>query len=326
MPNTINERYSRQIQLERVGEVGQQKMAQARVLVIGAGGLSATLLPILAASGVGYLRIYDADTIELSNLHRQILFRMSDLNHNKAITAQLHLHQLNPNIQIEAFAEAVDKHNLMQALDNIDLVVDAADRFKVTYLLSDVCHQLHIPLVSASVLEEHGYVGGFCGQNAPSYRAIFPELPQRLQSCQSAGVLASTVATLASLQAHMVLNIILQQTPSALGQMLNLDLASWHLQSFRFDHAPEPVDLWQWLELSELNADDYLIELRNDIEQPLPVHSNIHRHTLQQLQNNPPHIDRRQRIVCICSSGVRAQQARHILKQHGYTQIAICSS
>ena len=321
-----NERYQRQVQLERVGETGQRKLAQARVLVVGAGGLSATLLPILAASGVGSIKIYDADVIELSNLHRQILFRMPDIGHYKAMTAQLHLQALNPDIRIEAYAESINKKNASEALQDVDVVVDAADRFQVTYLLSDICHQRQIPLVSASVLEEHGYVGAFCGQSAPSYRAIFPELPKHMQSCQSAGVLASTVATLASLQAHMVLNIILEQIPSALGQMLNLDLATWHMQSFRFDHAPEPEDQWLWLELDEINNEDYVIELRNDIEQPLPVYPTVQRHTLDALKNHPLQLRFDQRIVCICQSGVRAQQARLLLKQQGYTQVAICSS
>ena len=92
-----NQRYSRQMQMPQVGELGQQRLQQAKVLVVGAGGLAASLLPILAASGVGYLRLYDADRVELSNLHRQILFRMSDIGEYKVLAAQQHLQQLNPD-------------------------------------------------------------------------------------------------------------------------------------------------------------------------------------------------------------------------------------
>lgn len=313
-----NARYARQIQLPQVGSHGQQQLQAARVLVVGAGGLAASLLPILAASGVGYLRIYDADRVELSNLHRQIVFRMADLGAFKAIAVAQHLKQLNPEIDIESRTEHIHSSNLAAALQDIDLVVDAADRFATTYLLSDACFMQKIPLISASVLAEQGYVGGFCGQSAPSYRALFPELPQQATSCQSTGVLASTVATLASLQAHMVLNVLLNGQNSALGQLLGLNLQQWHITSLRFDQLPEPQDSLLWLDRAQLQPDDLILELRepSEIESPL---QGAHMTRLEQL---PTQITP-QRVVCVCKSGIRAAKAAKLLKQRGFAHVFI---
>ena len=315
-------RYVRQIQLPNVGLDGQRKLNNARVLVVGAGGLSASLLPILAASGVGYLRIYDADQVELSNLHRQIVFRMTDLGHFKAIAVAQHLKQLNPEINIEPHPEHIYSSNLEVAIKDIDLVIDAADRFATTYLLSDICFSKKIPLISASVLAEQGYVGGFCGKDSPSYHALFPELPQQAASCQSAGVLASTVATLASLQAHMVLNVILNGQHSALGQLLRLDLEQWHISSLRFDQLPEPEDPLLWLDRGQLQPDDVVLELREHSEIDDPIPNAIP----TRLDHLPLHLLSNQRIVCVCKSGIRAAKAAKLLKQRGVTQVFIMAA
>lgn len=311
-------RYLRQMQLPQVGRIGQQRLQAARVLVVGAGGLSASLLPILAASGVGYLRIYDADQVELSNLHRQIMFRMSDLGHNKATAVAAHLAQLNPEVTIEAHAAYICSSNLQTALQGIDIVVDAADRFATTYLLSDACLKHKIPLISASVLAEQGYVGGFCGANTPSYRALFPELPQHAASCQTTGVLASTVATLASLQAHMVLNVILHGETSALGQLLRLDLEHWHISSLRFDQLPEPDESLLWLDRAQLEAHDVILELREPHEIEQPIGGSIFTHLDQLPTQITP-----QRVVCVCKSGIRAAKAARLLKQRGFPYVFI---
>lgn len=311
-------RYTRQMQLQQVGLSGQQKLHDARVLVVGAGGLSASLLPILAASGVGYLRIYDSDRVELSNLHRQIVFRMADLGHFKAIAISQHLMQLNPEIRIDPYPEHLYSHNVEQALQGIDIVVDAADRFATTYLLSDLCFARKIPFISASVLAEQGYVGGFCGKDSPSYRALFPELPQQAASCQRTGVLASTVATIASLQAHMVLNIILNGQHSALGQLLRLDLEQWHISSLRFDQLPEPMDSLLWVDRGQLLSDDVVLELRESSEIDDPIPGAI----LTHVDHLPLYLPK-QRLVCVCKSGIRAAKAAKILKQRGFTQVFI---
>lgn len=306
------ERYARQIHLPQVGEAGQIKLKNARVLVVGAGGLASALLPSLVGSGLGYIRLYDADILDSSNLHRQNLYRMQDIGTLKVQAAQAHLNALNPNVILDVHAEYVHSANLEQALNQIDVVIDAADRFATTYLLSEHCFRLNIPLVSASVLAEQGYVGAFCGQQSPSYSAIFPTLPKQAQSCASTGVLPSTVAVVAGLQAHMALNILLDLQPSAMGQLIQLNLSTWHLQRFSFQHAPEPIDSIPWLDEYSIQPEDRVLDFRQASEIKQDVVQQVEYVTLsglQQLKFNPE-----QRIVCVCASGIRASQAVHALR------------
>ena len=202
------DRYQRQMMLPEIGLAGQQKLAAARVLVVGAGGLGATLLPQLVGEGVGFIRLCDDDEVALHNLHRQTLFTMQDIGYAKAERAQQALQQRNPEVELEALRHAITASDLPQILSDIDMVIDAADNFAVTYQLSDACLQASIPLISASVLGRQGYVGGFCA-TAPSYRAVFPALPSSAANCNTAGVMGPAVATLGALQAQMALSVLL---------------------------------------------------------------------------------------------------------------------
>ncbi len=314
------ERYQRQINLAEIGIEGQKKLAQSRILVIGAGGLASHLLPILVGSGVGFIRLYDGDVIDLSNLHRQTLYRMTDLGKAKVEIAKSHLQQLNSDCEIEAIPKYFKSIDAQFAFDQINLVIDAADRFATTYLLSDLCLQKNLPLISASVLGQKGYVGGFCSI-APSYRAIFPTLPKHAQSCATSGVFASAVATLASLQAHMCLNVLLDLKPSALGQLIQVDLANWHIASLRFDAATEPKQPILWLDEHEVMSSDLILELRDYQELPKDFFAHTQRIQLKELEKiNLPHT---QRLVCSCKTGVRATKAYNILKCRGFSNLAI---
>ena len=178
----MSNRYLRQTILPEVGPEGQARLGAATVLVVGAGGLGCAVLQYLTAAGVGRLIILDHDRVEESNLHRQPLYRMSDLGQPKVHAAGAALQALNPGTRIEALFERLSSVNAMPLVSAADVVIDAADSFAVTYLLSDTCQRLRKPLVSASVLGLAGYVGAFCG-GAPSYRAVFPELPRSAGSC-----------------------------------------------------------------------------------------------------------------------------------------------
>ena len=161
-------RYQRQQMLPEIGEAGQRRLRAARVLVVGAGGLGSTLLPLLAGAGVGYLRIWDPDRVALHNLHRQTLYTEEDVGQPKALCAARALAARNQECVTEARQQALRASTVGQALSQVDLAIDAADSFAVTYTLSDACWPRNIPLISASVLGRQGYVGGFCG-GAPFY-------------------------------------------------------------------------------------------------------------------------------------------------------------
>lgn len=317
------ERYQRQMMLPEIGIAGQQKLAAARVLVVGAGGLAATLLPQLVGAGIGYLRLCDDDEVALHNLHRQTLFTQQDIGFSKSERAQQALQQRNPEVQIDAFQYAVTASHLPQTLTDIDLVIDAADNFAVTYPLSDACLQSNIPLISASVLGRQGYVGGFCG-SAPSYRALFPQLPASAANCNTAGVMGPAVATLGAMQAQMALSVLLDLHPSPLGCVVNCDFVNWHFRQFRFDGAEEPEQAVPFIDQQQLSAADCIVELRGFEEAPDSVAAHVERILPQGIADWQPPQD--QRIVLVCASGIRAAKAASDLMQRGFTQLAILAA
>ena len=160
-------RYLRQIAVPEIGAAGQTLIDHASVLVVGAGGLGNIVLQYLNAAGIGQLIIVDHDDVEESNLHRQPLYRISDLGARKADAARVALLQTNPHTHIECVAAALTPANAAALVSQAQFVVDAADSFAVTYILSDECARVGKPLISASVLGLSGYAAGFCG-GAPS--------------------------------------------------------------------------------------------------------------------------------------------------------------
>jgi molybdopterin/thiamine biosynthesis adenylyltransferase len=314
-------RYARQIALPEIGPTGQQRLSRARVLVVGAGGLGAALLPLLVGAGIGRLRVIDPDLVEESNLHRQTLFRMSDIGRPKADAAAAALAGLNPDCRISPLVAWLDPTLARRELADADLVVDAADSFAVTYALSDLCLVAGIPFVSAAVLGRAGHLGGFCG-GAPSYRAVFPDLPPSLQNCASGGVMGSAVASLGALQAQMALSVLLGHAPSPLGQFLSLDLATWRLSGFRFDGATEPERATPAvISRSEVEPRDMVIELRGIDELPRLTLPRARRLALAEATTLRPKAG--QRVVFVCASGLRAWRAAQALEAAGHPDVAI---
>lgn len=308
-------RYYRQMRLPEIGPEGQARLSRARVLVAGAGGLGAALLPLLAGAGVGRITLYDPDTVAESNLHRQTLYRMSDLGRPKAQVAAETLAALNPECRIVPRCAPLLSDSAAAALAEADLVIDAADRVTATYVLSDLCLTANTPLISAAVTGRAGHVGGFCG-GAPSYRAVFPELPPALTSCDAAGVMGPVVATLGALQAQMALTVLLGLAPSPLGQMLTLDLASWRIGGFRFDTAPEPDTAGpEILAASQLLPSDLVIDLRSREEAPDPATPRAQRLPKGGLSELP--CAPGQRVVFACATGLRAWRAAEQVRAAG---------
>ena len=317
-------RYQRQQMLPEIGEAGQQRLRTARVLVVGAGGLGSTLLPLLAGAGVGYLRIWDDDAVELHNLHRQTLFTTADVGQPKALCAARALNERNRDCVTEARQQALRASTVARALEGIDLAIDAADSFAVTYTLSDACQPRHIPLISASVLGRQGYVGGFCG-SAPGYRALFPQLPTSAANCNTAGVMGPAVATLGAMQAQMALSVLLGLTPSPLGSLVNCDFTQWHFRAFRFDDAQEPTQpAIPFIDRDLLQADDCIVELRSQEEAPHSVAAQVERVLPEAIDAWQPPAGRR--VVLVCASGIRAAKAASVLAQRGVMPLAIIAA
>jgi molybdopterin/thiamine biosynthesis adenylyltransferase/rhodanese-related sulfurtransferase len=308
-------RYARQTILPQVGDIGQEKLNNAHVLVVGAGGLGVPVLQYLVGAGIGQITIVDPDDVSLSNLHRQTLYGEPYIGQSKAETAAKILRQLNSDIQITSHHLSLDPSNVIELLDGVTIALDCADSFAVSYMLSDQCFDQNIPLISASALALSGYVGGFCG-GAPSLRALFPDLPEVAGNCASAGVLGPVVGTIGSLQAQITLSHLLDIEPSPLGQLVRFDAKAFRFSSFRFDKAPEPdTSILKFIAPTALHANDLVIELRELSETLEPIRHDAVRVHIDQYdpQSFKPH--NAQRAVFVCKSGLRAHRAATKLQQ-----------
>ncbi len=317
-------RYSRQMILPEVGTKGQARLARAHVLVIGGGGLGCPVLQYLVGAGVGQITLIDPDRIEESNLHRQPLYRMSDLGRPKAHTASAHLQAANPEVRINANHLALHPANAGQFVAGVDVVVDAADSFAVSYILSDSCQLHQKPLISASALGQTGYVGGFCGPDAPSLRAVFPDLPDRSATCATAGVLGPVVGMIGALQAQIALQVLLHHTPSPSGQMVTLDLQQLRFGGFAFHGAPEPQAAMPFLSKSDLCAVDHVIELRDKEEAPDPIVPHAQRLACEAI-GEFQHMSKGRVVLC-CATGLRAWRSATSLRKKGFKNLAILAA
>lgn len=314
-------RYVRQTQLPEVGSKGQQQLAAAHALVVGAGGLGVPVLQYLVGAGVGHITVVDADVVEESNLHRQPLYHMGNLGEHKVTAAVAALQRLNPQVRITPMVAWLDPPLARTLVPHADVVLDCADNFAVSYTLSDACHSTATPLITASALYLNGYVAGVCG-GAPSLRAIFASLPTQAPTCASAGIMGPVVGTMGMLQAQMAMATLLGHTPSPLGQMLHFSAAQWRFASFRFDNAPEPTHSLPFIGRGEITAHDTLVDLRTEV--PHPFHPAAH-HAAAENLGGLAASQAKQRLVLGCSTGLRAYHAATTLSATWQGDIALLS-
>lgn len=221
------ERYSRQMLLPQVGEAGQAKLAAARVVVIGAGGLGAPALLYLAAAGVGHVTIIDDDRVERSNLHRQVVHADARVGMGKAESARMTLLALNPRIEVAVVAERLRAENVEALIRGHDVVVDGADNFATRYLLAAATRQLGVPMVYAAIERFTGQASVFDPrrEDSPCYRCLFPEPPSAADApnCAEAGVLGVLPGVLGLVQATEAIKLLLGIGQPLVGRLLTYD-------------------------------------------------------------------------------------------------------
>lgn len=228
-------RYTKPMQLPEIGKEGQEKIKKAKIIVIGAGGLGCPILQYLVASGVGTIGIVDFDVIELSNLHRQILYRENQIGSPKATIALELLKELNPNINYKVFNEKITITNCEPILSNFDIIIDGCDNFTTRYLVNDTCVKLGKPLIYGSILKFEGQIAVFNHKGSKNLRDIFPEPPnpEDVPNCSLNGVLGTLPGIIGTMMAHETLKVI-TDLPCLTNELIVLNTLEWQFRKLCF--------------------------------------------------------------------------------------------
>jgi adenylyltransferase/sulfurtransferase len=333
-------RYSRHIRLPEVGLAGQQRLKQARVLLVGAGGLGCPVAQYLTAAGVGTLGIIDGDVVEESNLQRQILFSPEHIGQNKAGVAASLLSQQNPHIRVVAYPVFLNQTNALSVLESYDLVVDGSDNFATRYLVNDACVLLGKPLVFGSIYTFDGQVSLFNYGDGPTYSCLYPE-PSDLEACGEVGVLGVLPGITGCMMATETIKLITGIGELLSGTLLVFNALTLSFTSFSFTANPANKAIRSLqqtasfcsdlVELPELDATalvDWLTRpdapLLIDVREPAEYEQDNLGGTLiplATLLQTPERIPANQPVVVHCQSGVRSRRAVEFLCQQGYTQV-----
>ena len=331
-------RYNRHIILSEIGQEGQDKISNAKVLVIGAGGLGCPILQYLTAAGIGTIGIIDFDVVELSNLQRQILYGTSSLGKNKAIAAKARLEDLNNNISIITYPEALTYQNAIKLFNQYDIIVDGSDNFETRYLVNDACVITNKPLVFGAIYKFEGQVSVFNHNNGPSYRCLFPTPPKKgtVPNCSEIGVLGVLPGIVGSMQANEVLKIILEIGYILSGKLLCYNALTAQTSTLKIARNETNIQsvikekkqfqnkiMKMNCEIDNLtiSTKDIILEeniqfidVREANELPKVKHITITYIPLNQLKDNLNKIDSGKKKILFCQSGIRSKKALSILK------------
>jgi len=334
----MTNRYNRHIILSEIGQTGQDKISNTKVLVIGAGGLGCPVLQYLTAAGVGTIGIMDFDVVELSNLQRQVLFGKSSLGKNKAQAAKKRLEDLNDAITIIAYAEKLTHQNAIDLFQRYDIIVDGTDNFETRYLINDACVITNTPLAFGAIFKFEGQVSVFNYKNGPTYRCLFPNPPEQdsIPNCSEIGVLGVLPGIIGSMQANEVLKIILELGTTLSGKLLCYNAltlqnsilkisrdettiakviknkANFHKTKIDFNCSVEVVTVSIKKLLSEENIQ--FIDVREAIEQPKIENLQVTEIPLSALENNLNKIHPTKKKALFCKSGLRSKRAVEALQ------------
>jgi len=333
-------RYSRHIILEDIGIDGQKKINQANVLVVGAGGLGCPVLQYLAAAGIGTIGIIDFDTVEESNLQRQILFGKASLGQNKALAAKQRLVDMNDTITIHTYPEALTPQNALSLFKTYDIIVDGTDNFATRYLINDAAVLTDKPVVYGAIYKFEGQVSVFNYNNGPSYRCLFPDPPKEndIPNCSEVGVLGVLPGIIGSMQANEVLKIILGFKNVLSGklycynskttQTVTLHIEKSHTefekvktQKAHFQKQPSTKACNSTIreitiEEAFQKENTSFIDVRELHEAPKADRLRPIKMPLSNLKDELHTIDNTKNLMLFCKSGLRSKTAAFILQEH----------
>jgi adenylyltransferase/sulfurtransferase len=361
LTNEDHKRYSRHLVLQEFGVNGQIKLKDAKVLVVGAGGLGSPALLYLAAAGIGTLGIVDADTLDLSNLQRQVLYTEGDVGKKKVLAAVARLKTLNSAIQLQGYAFSLQASNALDIIREYDVVLDGTDNFPTRYLINDACVLLNKPFVYGSILKFEGQVAVFNylkndGSFSANYRDLFPEPPDPASTpnCEQAGVLGVLPGMIGCMQANEVIKIVTgigepladrlllfdsttmqqniitipnRQARAAIKHLVDYDefcgINGWKNKSLNLnqENTMKEVTVQELKELIDSKADFQLIDVREPHEFDI---CNIDGELIPQA--DVPHsidrISKDKQVIVHCRSGARSgNMVQWLEKNHGFTNL-----
>jgi molybdopterin/thiamine biosynthesis adenylyltransferase/rhodanese-related sulfurtransferase len=235
------DRYSRHTLLPEVGVDGQLKMLNAKVLLLGAGGLGAPTALYLAAAGIGTIGLVDDDVVDASNLQRQVIHNTERIGMAKTASARIFIEGLNPDVKVVEHNGRLDASNILDVISDYDIIVDGADNFPTRYLLNDASVRLRKPVVSASILGFDGQISTFAPFDGPCYRCLYPTPPpaELAPSCSANGVLGVMAGTMGTLQANEVIKLILGKGEPLIGRLLLYDALGTRFTELKVRRDPE---------------------------------------------------------------------------------------
>jgi sulfur-carrier protein adenylyltransferase/sulfurtransferase len=344
------ERYQRQIILKEFGEAGQQKLLQAKVLVIGAGGLGCPVLLYLVAAGIGSIGIADYDAVALNNLHRQVLYTVNDIGKSKAESAASVLQQLNPDIKIIPYNERLTVQNILTLIMRYDIIIDGTDNFSTRYIINDACVLMNKPLVYGAISQYEGQTAIFNyrrdeNEEAVNYRDLFPQPPKEdeVLNCSEAGVLGVLPGIIGTMMAAETIKLITAIGEPLINRLLTYNVLTNELYHLVLSARKETGSLipkdeaaflqmdYEWLcgssslqtvnefEIDAGNFDKLLasgdavvIDVREKNELPAVTEFTCMQIPLGQWKENLPAISEKT-IIVFCQTGRRSLQAAQLL-------------
>lgn len=346
------ERYKRHTILPEIGVEGQQKLKDASVLVVGTGGLGSPIAMYLAASGVGHIGLVDFDVVDASNLQRQIIHKTSNVGVAKTISAKQTLNEINPDIKVTLYNEALTTDNALEIIREYDIVTDGTDNFATRYLVNDACVLSNKINVFGSIRQFEGQVSVFATNDGPCYRCLFPEPPEpgTVPSCAEAGVMGVLPGVVGTLQATEVIKQITGIGMPLVGRLLNYDALQMQFDEVKFMKDPdcpccgdnptikELIDYEDFCGAKELNlAGDITAEelkeiIRSgnvpvliDVREPMELEEgkiegsiNI---PMQEVPGRLHDIPKVQSTVVYCHLGIRSAHVIEYLTQQGYSNL-----
>ena len=355
LSNDEVQRYSRHLIMPEVGMDGQQKLKAARVLCIGAGGLGSPVAMYLAAAGVGTLGMVDFDTVDFSNLQRQIIHGTPDVGRLKLRSANDRIQAINPNVQVECYETALSSQNALELLEPYDVIVDGTDNFPTRYLVNDACVLLGKPNVYGSIFRFEGQASVFATKDGPCYRCLYPEPPPPglVPSCAEGGVLGVLPGIVGTIQATEAIKLIIGVGEPLIGRFLIFDALRMRFRELKLRRDPEcPVcgdrptvreliDYEQFCGVApaaqtsapaaveettveelkrrfDADEDTFLLDVREPQEYQICTIPGSTLISLGDLPSRLSELEGRRNIVVHCKSGVRSAKAVKLLREAGF--------